>query len=82
VVLSSVTVQVTVYWGVVPYSLVHCVYNSGILQGVLVSPGLLEDMLQGTRNMLRGKYRQVHKVSFPLVPQLANLILREATVHT
>jgi hypothetical protein len=24
----------------------------------------------------------VHKVSFPLVPQLANLILREATAHT
>jgi hypothetical protein len=24
--------------------------------------------------------RHVHKVSFPLVPQLANLILREATV--
>jgi hypothetical protein len=26
--------------------------------------------------------RQVHKVSFPLVPQLANHILREATAHT
>jgi hypothetical protein len=26
--------------------------------------------------------RQVHKVSFPLAPQLANLILREATAHT
>jgi hypothetical protein len=26
--------------------------------------------------------RHVHKVSFPLVPQLANLILREATAHT
>jgi hypothetical protein len=26
--------------------------------------------------------RHVHKVSFPLVPQLANLILREATTHT
>jgi hypothetical protein len=26
--------------------------------------------------------RHVHKVSFSLVPQLANLILREATAHT
>jgi hypothetical protein len=26
--------------------------------------------------------RHVHKVSFPLVPQLANLILREVTAHT
>jgi hypothetical protein len=26
--------------------------------------------------------RLIHKVSFPLVPQLANLILREATSHT
>jgi hypothetical protein len=26
--------------------------------------------------------RHVHKVSFPLVPQLANLILRKATAHT
>jgi hypothetical protein len=26
--------------------------------------------------------RQVHKVSFPLLPQLANLILREVTAHT
>jgi hypothetical protein len=26
--------------------------------------------------------RHVHKVSFPLVPQLANLILREVTVRT
>jgi hypothetical protein len=25
--------------------------------------------------------RHVHKISFPLVPQLANLILREATAH-
>jgi hypothetical protein len=26
--------------------------------------------------------RQIHKVSFPLVPQLANLILRKAAAHT
>jgi hypothetical protein len=26
--------------------------------------------------------RHVHKVSFPLVPQLANLILREVTAQT
>jgi hypothetical protein len=26
--------------------------------------------------------RHVHKVRFPLVPQLANLILREAAAHT
>jgi hypothetical protein len=29
-----------------------------------------------------GRTRHVHKVRFPLVPQLANLILREATGHT
>jgi hypothetical protein len=50
--------------------------------GLLDSKGYGIATPKGQYILTRLTKRHVHKVSFPLVPQLSNLILREATAYT
>jgi uncharacterized protein (DUF305 family) len=52
-----------------------CIHWEGRGAGCFGQLGSRRDKMRG--RMMNTKH--VHKVSFPLVPQLANLILREAT---
>jgi hypothetical protein len=58
----------------------HCAQNSKRYR--IVVSKLCTYSIQRTANKTGWSTLRVHKVSFPLVPQLANLILREATAHT